>query len=162
MEWNQSRWMHCLLSFLKKERGFSRLPECVSTCHAFVVRPTVRVSRFQFWDTPRTWWWWNTSGASECVSFPDTRNYYFFFFFTVVCTFPRIQWTIDHLYTISAPNFSRSWFTGLIRVNEQKCRFRKWRKLEPVFNLNVWFAWISVLTFMIFSLKFCDYLFFYK
>lgn len=36
---------------------------------------------------------------------------------------------------LPAPNFSRSWFPGLIRVNEQKCRFRKWRKH---FGFCVW------------------------
>lgn len=36
---------------------------------------------------------------------------------------------------LPAPDFSRSWFPSLIRVNEQKCRFRKWRKH---FGFYVW------------------------
>lgn len=68
-------------------------------------------------------------------------NAYRFPYTTHVTSFPPI-YVLFHAHNgqsaisiLPAPDFSRSWFPGLIRVNEQKCRFRKWRKH---FGLCVW------------------------
>lgn len=118
MERNQSRWMHCL-AVSREERGFSRLPECFYLSR--LSHPRARLM-FPILGHP--------------VNEEERRalNTYRFPYTTHVTSFPPI-YVLFHahngqstIFVLPAPDFSRSWFPGLIRVNEQKCRFRKWRK----------------------------------
>lgn len=129
MKRNQSHWMQCLAVSGKKEVFLAC--QSVSTCH--VCRIHQSASHVSISRTPRGRG--RTSGV-ECVSLSvhDTRN----FFFTDIYVLFHAHNGQSTISVLPAPNFSWSWFPGLIRVNGQKCRFRKWRKHSSFFSLERW------------------------
>jgi len=133
MERNQSLWMHCLAVSGGRKRFF--LAAGVFLPVTFVASTSSRLT-------------FPILGHSVDEEERRALNAYRFPYRTHVTSFPSI-YVLFHTHNGQSPifilpafNFFRSWFPGLIWVNEQKCRFRKWRKHS---GFCVW-TWLRTLT----------------